>query len=366
MTGLHPNALGQQPSHTQLELVGTNIVSVGTIPCYKMQSVPFRLVNRSNKAITISRMKPTCVCIEGEKNKEVVPPGEEVVVTLHLDPIHISGPFQRGVWVVTSDTLHDPIKLLIEGDAVPLFKGAPTTRLAYQTAKLGLSWTNNFTIEATESALHLGPPVFETNANLSVTLALVTNFAERVSYQATLIVTPLALGRHTTTISMPVEGKNDMPSVTFNLLVNAGLALSAAPDKLYLEPSDAPVIRRILLHTQEEEANPKGLTWSPCDEGLRVRTKTNKANITAELQFSPETIRRLMAMKEPALTFNYTNYASVVIHLLPATEAMAAGSITNSANENHSRARLRRSSAHSANPRTALAPRASLRLPTAP
>jgi len=358
MTGLHPNAVAQQPSGSQLELVGTNIVSVGTIPCYKMQSVPFRLVNRSNKAITISRLKPTCVCIEGEKNKDVVPPGEEAVVTLHLDPIHINGPFQRGVWVVTSDTSHDPIKLLIEGDSVPLFKGAPTTRLSYQTATLGVAWTNSFTIEATEPALRLGPPVFETNANLNVTLALVTNRAEKASYQATLIVTPLALGRHTTLISMPVEGKNDMPPVTFNLLVNAGLALSAAPDKMFLAPSDTPVTRRVLLHTQEEVANPKNLTWSPSDEGLRIRTKTNKANIMTEVQFSPEAIRRLLAMKEPALTFSYTNYESVVIQLLPATEAMAADSVTNSATENQTRSRLRRS-VHSSKPRSALVPRSS-------
>jgi len=320
--GVLAGANAQPAAVAQLEAVGTNTVSLGKIPCYEIKSVPFRLKNFSKNPITILSLRRTCTCVVAEKDKRLVQPGEEAVVTLHIDPANISGPFQRGAWVgtVDQDRNRGLLQLLVEGESIPLFKGQPRTRVYFSAAKMVGAWTNSFSMEATEAGVHLGQPVFETNENLRVALLLTTNRTEKSSYQATLLVTPLAPGRHLTTVTLPVEGKANLPPITIELLAAVGQALSAVPDQLLLRSSETPLTRRVLISTQEEIANPKELTWELAEEGVDVQIKpaSRTANLMVDLTFTPDVLRRILSKKFPVLTFRYPNYEPAVVRLLSA------------------------------------------------
>ena len=320
--GVLAGVSAQPVAVAQLEAVGTNTVSLGKIPCYEVKSVPFRLKNFGKSPITILSLRRTCTCVVAEKDKRLVQPGEEAVVTLHIDPANISGPFQRGAWVgtVDQDRNRGLLQLMIEGEAIPLFKGQPRTRVYFSAPKVVGAWTNSFAMEATEAGVRLGQPVFETNENLRVALLLTTNRTEKSSYQATLLVTPLAPGRHLTTVTLPVEGKTNLPPVTIELLAAVGQELSAVPDQLLLRSSETPLTRRVLISTQEEIANPKELTWELPDEGCGVEIKpaSRTANLMIDLTFTPDALRRLLSKKAPLLTFRYPNYEPAVVRLLSA------------------------------------------------
>ena len=316
-------ALGQDAVRAHVTVLGTNLVSVGRIPCHQFRSIPFRLMNISDTPIKIRNLRPTCFCVKGEHDKTSVQPGEEFVVTVRLDPFEISGAFEKSLWVTTNAGRNQQqIKLTVIGESIPSFTGQPSARIAWQTPALGVTWTNVYALAATEKGLRLGSPVYETNAELDVAFTLQTDRSGTNDYQAMLVVKPLALGRHEAMIELPVEGQTDMPPVRFNMLVRAGLKLSAVPTQLLLPFSKTPVVRRMLFHTDEETAKPEALTWEPQIAGLDVQSRksADTSNLAVELRFSPEAVHSLLKMKEPALTFLYTNYESVVVHVLRTEE----------------------------------------------
>ncbi|OQA29989.1 MAG: hypothetical protein BWY59_00014 [Verrucomicrobia bacterium ADurb.Bin345] len=313
-------AADEEASDSEISVAGPDVVSLGRIPCHQVQRVTFKLVNRSGRPVRIRDLKPTCSCLKGECDKKTVQPGEEFAVTLRLDPYEIKGEFQRSLWVTASGRHQQRIKLTVEGEAVPPFTVQPPPRIHLRTLALGVAWTNVHVLSPSEKGLTLGAPVFETNADFDVSFNLSTDRSGTNGYQAKIVMRPRALGKHQAVIRLPVEGRTNMPPVQFSIQARAGLELSAAPGRLLLPHADQPVVRRLLIHTEDEAASGRDLRWEPQVEGLEVKVgaSAKAGNLAVELRFSPEAVRQVLALKTPALTFHYTSHAPVAVSVFQA------------------------------------------------
>jgi hypothetical protein len=327
LLSMNLSAAGEEISAAEISVVGADVVSLGRIPCHQVQRVTFKLVNRSDQSVRIRDLKPTCNCLKGECEKKTVQPGEEFAVTLRLDPYEIKGEFQRSLWVTASGRHQQRIKLTVEGESVTPFTVQPPARINLQTLALGVAWTNVYVLSPSEKGLRLGAPVFETNAGFDVSFTLSTDRSGTNDYQAKIVMRPRALGKHKAMIRLPIEGHTNMPPVQFCIQARAGLELSAVPGQILLPQSGQPVVRRVLIHTEDDAASGRHLSWEPQVKGLEVKVgDTAKAgNLAVELSFSAEAMRQVLALKTPALTFHYANYASAVVPVFQTETKPASG-----------------------------------------
>lgn len=307
-----------------MQLIGTNTVQLGKVSGLDIKHVTFVFTNAGPTQVRLTSLRPTCSCVRGESDKSVIPPGGTVVVTFHFTPYNIHGSFQRGLWVSFSGTTLKRFHLAVSGEVLPLFEGLPSEPISLQSAEMGVVWTNRYVVTPTESGIRLDTPKVGIDENVRVEACLAavpaTNTAGAASYELTLVVRPLTVGRHKTQVTLPVTGRPDLPAITLDLSVHAGLSMTAKPDQVKLYASETPVVRRILVRTDDPDAAEESLTWGPAIEGLTVSVKKIKAKSTfmVTLEFTPAAVKRLRAGKESRLLFRYPRHEPVEVLLTPA------------------------------------------------
>ncbi|MEI7898708.1 MAG: DUF1573 domain-containing protein [bacterium] len=322
MTCLH-SACAQNAPETeqpQLKLLDTPSVSLGQIDNFEVKCVPFHFTNTSVKPVTLLSLNPSCSCVRGVADKMQTPPGEEMVVTLIFNPETVHGSFERTLWVNFDDPAQRIVRLNVYGEVLPLFTGLPTEPIALQSQDTHVVWTNRFTLVSRRAEFRLGTPQIETNSNLQTGATLVTNASDNASYDLTLIVAPLALGRHATSVTLPVEGGRPVSPVRIDFRVRAGQALAVSPNQVNLYASGTSATRRFLVRTDETDVNAASLTWEPHFKGLEVQASPAKhsANLLVTMQFSPEAIKRVRAEKNAQLLFHYPKHTSAAVQLVVA------------------------------------------------
>jgi len=307
-----------------MQLIGTNTVQLGKVSGFDIKHVPFVFTNAGQTQVRLTSLRPTCSCVRGESDKSVIPPGGTVVVTLHFTPYNIHGSFQRGLWVSFSGASLRRVHLAVNGEVRPLFEGLPSVPISFQSAEMSAVWTNRYVLTPTEAGIRLDSPKVGSNGNVRVEAALAavptTNTSGTASYALSLVVAPLAIGRHKTQVTLPVAGRPDMPAITLDISVHAGLSMTAKPDQVKLYASETPVMRRILVRTDDPNAVEELLTWEPAIEGLTVSVKKIKAKSTfmVTLDFTSAAVKRLRAGKESRLLFRYPRHEPVEVLLTPA------------------------------------------------
>lgn len=305
----------------QVRLLGTNVAVLGKVPGYKVKQVSFVFTNTSQTQVRIVSLMPTCSCVRGDADKESVPPGGTATVNVHFTPFQVHGVFERGLWVNFSGGDRQRVYLAVAGEVVPLFSGVPSDPVILKSKDLNVVWTNRYTLTPSEAGLRLGTPVVEAHDRLSVQAAVATNTvgSGTLSYHVTLMVAPLALGRHQATVKLPVTSRPDAPPVTLEVSALAGLSLVAKPGFVKVFETGGPVVRRFLLRTGDPDPAEGLLKWEPVVEGMTVKVRRIKAKpaFLVTLELTPEAVVRLRSEKAPRLVFRYPKHE-------PATVAFVA------------------------------------------
>ncbi|MDD4018741.1 MAG: DUF1573 domain-containing protein, partial [Kiritimatiellae bacterium] len=216
----------------QVRLLGTNVAVLGKVPGYTVKQVSFVFTNASQTQVSIVSLMPTCRCVRGEADKEGVPPGGTATVNVRFTPFQVQGVFERGLWVNFAGGDRQRVYLAVAGEVVPLFRGVPSDPVILKSRDLNVVWTNRYTLTPSEAGLCLGAPVVEAHGRLRVQASVTTNTvgAGTFSYHVTLMVAPLALGRHQATVKLPVTSRPEAPPVTLEVSAQAGLSLVAKPE----------------------------------------------------------------------------------------------------------------------------------------
>ena len=301
----------------QIRLLGTNVAVLGKVPIYKVKQVSFVFTNTSQTQVRIVSLMPTCSCVRGEADKAVVPPGGAATVNVHFTPPQVQGVFERGVWVNFSGAARQRVYLSLAGEVIPLFSGVPPDPVILKSRDLNVVWTNRYTLTPSEAGLLLGAPIVEAQDRLGIRASVTTNTvgAGKFSYHVTLVVTPLAFGRHQATVNLPVTSRPQVPPVTLEVSAQVGLSLAAKPDSVKVFETGGPVVRRFLLRAEDPDAAEGLLTWEPVVEGVTVKVRRIKAKpaFMVTLELTPEAAKRLRSEKAPRLVFRYPKHEPATV-----------------------------------------------------
>jgi hypothetical protein len=310
---------------SNLELVGTNVATVGEVTLLDSPQSVFVLTNRTDQTLAIRSLRRTCACITASADTMSVPPGGSARITMVLDLTGIQGPFKRALWVTLAGPDRKRILLQQVGTVLPLFTGLPDDEVMLRAPDLATAcWTNTFVLTPTDPSLRLGTPLFvTTNSALRQTAALVTNATPQGACTLTVVLQALTNIHAEARLLLPVTGtkrRNDQLLLKLNAKV--GQRLTVRPDQLYLRVSPRPTLNRFLLRTDTESADPALLTWTPQLEGMTVtpRTVKSKSSLLVTLTLTPQAVKTWLAQPEASLSFAYTNHAPAIIRVLPALE----------------------------------------------
>ena len=81
-------------------LQGTNTVDLGAISSYEKKTVEYLFKNRGENTIKVVKLVATCSCLSAEKDRDIIKPGEKLLVKVHLDPKTVHDKFKRIVWLI--------------------------------------------------------------------------------------------------------------------------------------------------------------------------------------------------------------------------------------------------------------------------
>ena len=323
-----PTDTGKAPKIT---FTGGVTNDMGKVSSYEKRSIPFRLKNVGESPLEILKLTPSCSCVTASADKMQLQPQEEGIVTLVLDASMVHGAFKRGLWVETNDPVRPRMYVSLRGEVIPLFTGQPESRQQFSIAE-GTTYTNRVTLTQAETNVFLGTPVIQANTNkLLATANMATKVSEgKTSYEVTLVVTGLVSGRHSLTVSLPVEGRQNVRPLEVAYDARVGLELKALPPKVMLINSDQPLTRHLRLMASEKNLATNTLTWTPQREGVSVQLQpTPKSSfVTVTLTFSPEAVAKLLKEKDAGMAFHYPNYKPATVSFISKPEP---GADTNSA-----------------------------------
>jgi len=320
-----------------LEMVSTNDINLGEIYNFSVSTNYFNFVNSGKTDISILNAVSTCPCIKAEKVQKVIKPGEKHTVTTFFNPRSVFDKFKRGVWLITNDPAQKRILLTISGEVLPLFQGLPKDQIILQSADTDILFTNKFTITATTTNYFLGEP---TNNN---SLIKISSHLEKINGQPgsqllTIISQARKAARTRAFINIPVTGpaRVDDLKVKFRFIV--GARLRASPTKIIVPSLDTTLEKKFFISTYTPGDGPQKLTWEPQIEGLEIKResfvhrfrsfdrahkgrtrpapKKSSARYKCIAKISPAALKKLMAMDDPAITFNYPNNKPVKIPLI--------------------------------------------------
>ena len=315
---------GVSSTEAEITVVGTNLVSLGTITYEKTISVPFHLRNTGQKTVKITHLIPTCTCIAGQVDKTELRTNEETVVMMIIDPSSIKGHFKRHLWVKTNIPNEDSILLTLVGEVTTLFTGEPEAPVFLAAANAATTLTNSITLKATKPNIFLGTPVISEPAIPGLTAVLTTNQADTASYTLTLILKPLTNGFQAATVSIPVEGQKAIHTLKIIVHAQVGGKLTAAPSSIVVTSLDEPMERRVRIAIDAPQCDASNLTVTPHIDGLDlspVNTNTtppgsfrsttptfnrhHKSSLFVLLKLSPAAIKQIMSQKDHDVVFHY-------------------------------------------------------------
>jgi len=107
------------------ELLGTNVVSLGTYPSTEARSVRISVRNRGNGVLRIERVVPTCSCLRVDACPGALDPGAVGEIGVTVIENSESGLFRRTFYIETSDPNLRRLQMEVTGNAV-LPKRVPT------------------------------------------------------------------------------------------------------------------------------------------------------------------------------------------------------------------------------------------------
>ena len=305
-------AQGSEGKVPHFELVGDGTNELGKIVRYEKKTARFRLKNAGNAPGAIRSIIPTCSCVSGTSDKTWVQPREETEIQATLDPFNVHGVFERVLWVETNDPACPRIPLSLRGEVIPLFQGLPESPQQVVLPE-GAFWTNRFTLTGVETNLFLGTPTLDTDTNkLRATVSVATNTHGKTSSDVTLVIATLASGYHSLYLSLPAEGRPDLPPVKLTFHVHVGLELKVAPSRIPLTPTGQPLTRRLHIMTPDKILSTNSLTWTSSTEGVSVLMQPSPKGsfLMATLTLSPQAVTNLLQEKDAQMTFHYPNYKS--------------------------------------------------------
>ncbi len=318
-----------------IEAVATNTVDLGRIYNFHKSDNVFQVINTGTKDVAVREFITTCPCIyviKKEDDATVIKPGEKFTVTTRFDARTVHGKFSRGVWLVTNDAATPRILFKVEGEVLPLFTGLPEDSIVLQTESDAAVFTNKFTIKSLNPEYTLGEPRFNT-PSVKISATMEKDKTDPTITHMTVLLTPPAQMRMRGNLSIPVNGPARIDDLTVKCELYVGMQLRISPSKLVVNNPEESCTRKFYVNTYSKETDADLLAHEPRIAGIEVdkrvfapralptismpirggmpQVQSSSSRISCTITISPEALKELLAMKEPAITFTYPGHKPV-------------------------------------------------------
>jgi len=322
-------------------MVSTNSIDLGRIYNFSASTNTFQLVNSGSTDIAVLDAVSTCPCMSAEKVERIIKPGEKHTVVTYFNPRAVFGKFKRGVWLITDDPAQKRTLLTLSGEVLPLFDGIPADEIVLQSADTSTLFTNTFTFTATTTNYFLDNPTHN-NSLLDITTHMEKVKDKPGTFKLTIISQSKKAARMTAYVNLPVTGPARVDDIRIKFKFIIGSQLRASPSRLIVADLNETMTKGFFINTSTSEAKPESLTWEPQIEGLGITTeeyvqssksqsrvfpkRASSASSNRSVRYkcmvsiSPDALKKLMEMNEPAITFNYPDHKPVKIPLIAVKE----------------------------------------------
>lgn len=163
---------GEDPLPRSLLSSSPVSIDLGTHSAWVGQEASFRLHNGSQATIRLVKVRTSCGCSEARVERDVLPPGEETELTVHLKPNTLKGPYTKHVFVhwqaeeakAGADTTADHaspsgvLRVTVRGKAVPLVSVRPEGTIALGQVPTGQELRRELAIQAGNAPVEFGKP----------------------------------------------------------------------------------------------------------------------------------------------------------------------------------------------------------------
>lgn len=234
-------------------------VDFGTFPETDAPAAVVTLTNTGTEPVKILEVVKTCGCSDATLEADTLAPGQNTRLHLRLQPVSLSGPFTKSLFLRTQDGL---ATLPFSGLAQPRF-----TILPQPTVPLGTPFTlrPHGPSRLTAARLESGPPA---------TLNLQTNGTD-IAVSLTPL-SPLPAGHHLWNILLETTPGDPFP-LRLHVTAQTGLRLVCIPRTLRINDPAKPLTLTLHLRANGGTLNPADLTIPPLPQGF---TLTAGANVT--------------------------------------------------------------------------------------
>ncbi len=233
-------------------------VDFGTFPETDSPAATVTLANTGAEPVKILEVVKTCGCSEATLESDTLAPGETTRLHLRLQPVSLSGPFTKSLFLRTPSGLET---LAFTGTAQPRFSVSPQS-----TLPLGSTFTlrPHGQSRIVSARLQNSPPG---------TLNLQTNGTEiTVSLAANQAALPA--GHHLWTILLETAPEDPHP-IRLHVTAETGLRLACIPRTLRINDPAKPLTLNLHLRASGGTLDPARLILPPLPPGFTLQAGTN-------------------------------------------------------------------------------------------
>lgn len=297
----------------RLELIGTNVVLLGTYPNTEDRTARVQIKNVGKGTLRIERVVTTCKCMRVDAFPQRIEPGDQGEIAVSIRKNEVAGRFERIFWIDSDDLANRIMPVRIQGNAIPLFFVTCDVPTALGPVDAGLVWTGKFSIAATESGLFLGAPTVK-NQGTRCDYSIRTNRQEQTGYEVTQIVTFQGDGLMESALVFPVLRKDGQKSLPVRLVVEAvrKRPLKVTPSKILVTQSGASVKRRLLLSVDAGASLDLGRIHCETELGaveISPRLTKSGKGFFIDLVFPADTVAQLCRVGDSNLLVRYGDWS---------------------------------------------------------
>ena len=311
------SGLGAEEKLGRMELLVTNVVSLGTYPNTEDRTARVQIKNTGRGPLQIEHVVTTCKCMRIDAYPHSLAPDESGEVAVTIMKNEVSGAFERIFFIESDDPVTRSIKIRIEGNAKPLFLVTCDAKTELGPVEVGQVWTGRYTVAAAEKGVSLGSPVARERGTRSA-YTVTTNQAERLVYEVNQVVTFEGDGILESELLFPVlgEGRSGLMPVKLSVCGVRRASFRIAPDQMRISVSATDVKRRLMISVGDTlPPDVTLLSWRTVLEGVEVVPRVSKSGkgFLVDVTFPVACVERLRDLGHSELLFKYRNGPEVAL-----------------------------------------------------
>ena len=145
---------------------------LGTHCAWVEREASFRIRNDSQTTIRLVKVRTSCGCSEARVARDILPPGEETELVVHLKPNALKGPYTKHAFIQWQSEGTEPkeseptdkvarsgvLRVMVRGNALPLVSVRPGTTVALGQVPVGQELRRELAIQAGKTPVEFGKP----------------------------------------------------------------------------------------------------------------------------------------------------------------------------------------------------------------